>query len=287
MIASLHNGVTALKSLTKGLQLIGNNVSNVNSVGYKSSRARFTDNLYQHEARPQVPVGGNPSARVSEFGTGTDLASVASSFKQGAFDVTGLDLDLAIDGGPLPNGGGFFVVKNEITDETFYTRAGSFESLVDGTIVTRDVNQYSLQTQNKALQFKMDEGETLLARQIDEQGNVYALVNKKDENGDDVDLRRLVGQLKLSNFTAPQNLIRKGNGFYSNGPGGSNVAGIIEGVPDQESLGKIRQYTLELSNVDLTNEFAAMITHQRSFQAGSRVVTVSDTILQEAVNLKR
>ena len=47
------------------------------------------------------------------------------------------------------------------------------------------------------------------------------------------------------------------------------------------------QLTLELSNVDLTNEFAAMITHQRSFQAGSRVVTVSDTILQEAVNLKR
>ena len=53
------------------------------------------------------------------------------------------------------------------------------------------------------------------------------------------------------------------------------------------SNGKIKQYTLELSNVDLTNEFASMISHQRSFQAGSRVITTSDMILSEAVNLKR
>ena len=122
----------------------------------------------------------------------------------------------------------------------------------------------------------------MLARQIDEQGNVYALINDGTQ-----DLRRTIGQLKLVNFTAPQNLVREGGGYYSNGPGGSNVAGILGGtVPDVGPLGKIRQYTLELSNVDLTNEFAAMITHQRSFQAGSRVVTVSDTILKEAVNLK-
>ncbi len=284
MITSLHNGVTALKSLTKGLQLIGNNVSNVNSVGYKSSRARFTDNLYQYDQRSQTPVGGNPSTQTSQFGTGTDLSSVATSFKQGAFDVTGLDLDLAIDGGPRPNGGGFFVVVNPTTTETFYTRAGSFESLVDGTIVTRDVNQYHLQSQDGDLQFKMAQGESLLARQIDEQGNIYALVNTADGQ----DERRTIGQLQLANFTAPQNLIRKGAGLYSNGPGGSNVGGISgDTIPDTGSLGKIRQFTLELSNVDLTNEFAAMITHQRSFQAGSRVVTVSDSILQEAVNLKR
>ena len=102
------------------------------------------------------------------------------------------------------------------------------------------------------------------------------------------DLRQKIGQLKLANFTATQNLIREGSGLYSNGPGGSNVAGLTtDTIPDTGPLGKVRQYTLELSNVDLTNEFAAMITHQRSFQAASRVVTVSDTILQEAVNLKR
>ena len=58
MISSLYNGVSALKSITKGIQLLGNNISNVNSVGYKSSRARFTDNFYQYEQRAQTPVGG-------------------------------------------------------------------------------------------------------------------------------------------------------------------------------------------------------------------------------------
>ncbi|MBL62877.1 MAG: hypothetical protein CMI30_05645 [Opitutae bacterium] len=283
MIPSLYNGVTALKGITKGMQLLGNNISNVNSLGYKGARARFTDNFYQYEQRSQTPVGGNPSNQVSEFGSGTDLASVATNFKQGAFDVTGLDLDLAIDGGNRPNGGGFFEVVNPTTTETFYTRAGSFESLVDGTIVTRDANQYRLQMQNGDLVIAAGEGESLLARQIDEQGNVYALINDGTQ-----DIRRTIGQLKVVNFAAPQNLIREGAGLYSNGPAGANVAGLTaETIPDTGSLGKVRQYTLELSNVDLTNEFAAMITHQRSFQAGSRVVTVSDTILQEAVNLKR
>jgi flagellar hook protein FlgE len=282
MISSLYTGVTALKSVANGLQLIGNNISNVNSVGYKSSRARFTDNHYQYEPRPQAPVGGAASARVSEFGTGTDLSSVASSFHQGSFDVTGLDLDLAIDGGNRPNGGGFFEVVNPLTSEILYTRAGSFESLVDGTIVTRDTYQHRLQSQNGDLVIAPQDGETLLARQIDEQGNVYALINDGQK-----DLRRTIGQLKIANFTAPQNLVREGSGFYSNGQGGTDLAGITgDTVPDVGGLGKIRQYTLELSNVDLTNEFAAMITHQRSFQAASRVVTVSDTILKEAVNLK-
>jgi len=58
-------------------------------------------------------------------------------------------------------------------------------------------------------------------------------------------------------------------------------------IPNVGSNGKIKQFALELSNVDLTNEFAMMISHQRSFQAGSRVVTTSDAILSEAVNLKR
>ncbi|SVD54517.1 uncharacterized protein METZ01_LOCUS407371, partial [marine metagenome] len=233
MISSLYNGATVLKSITKGMQLIGNNISNVNSVGYKSSRARFTDNFYQYDQKAQSPVGGNPSNQVSEFGSGTDLSSVASNFQQGAFDVTGLDLDLAIDGGNRPNGGGFFCVVNPTTTETFYTRAGSYESLVDGTIVTRDANQYRLQSQNGDLVIAPQEGEALLARQIDEKGTIYALVNTGEQ-----DLRRQIGQIKLANFTAPQNLVRVGNGLYSNGPGDSNVAGLTAAtIPDTGSLG--------------------------------------------------
>ena len=87
---------------------------------------------------------------------------------------------------------------------------------------------------------------------------------------------------------SPQYLRRVGNGFYSNGQAGQNIAGISDNIiPAAGSNGKLKQYALELSNVDLTNEFASMISHQRSFQAGSRVVTTSDMILSEAINLKR
>jgi flagellar hook protein FlgE len=79
-----------------------------------------------------------------------------------------------------------------------------------------------------------------------------------------------------------------GNGYFSNGGANENFADLIDNpVPASGTNGKIKQFALELSNVDLTNEFAMMISHQRSFQAGSRVVTTSDAILNEAVNLKR
>ena len=98
---------------------------------------------------------------------------------------------------------------------------------------------------------------------------------------DGQDLVREFGQIKLANFSAPQYLRRMGNGFTRMGAG-ENLAGLVDNaIPSSGSNGKIKQYALELSN-DLTNEFAMMISHQRSFQAGSRIVTTSDAILSEA-----
>ena len=129
----------------------------------------------------------------------------------------------------------------------------------------------------------LEEGEDLLARRIDESGNLSLIVSL-----DGQDSIRSLGQLKMANFNSPQYLKRVGNGYFSNGSQNENLADINENVaPATGSNGKIKQFALELSNVDLTNEFAMMITHQRSFQAGSRIVTTSDAILNEAVNLKR
>ena len=107
-------------------------------------------------------------------------------------------------------------------------------------------------------------------------------------NKEGADFSKPVGQIKLANFQSPQYLRRAGNGYYTNGSPGQDLATqLANPIPGTASNGKITQYALELSNVDLTNEFAMMITHQRSFQAGSRVVTTSDQILNEAINLKR
>ena len=288
MISSLHNGVSALKSFTQGLQVLGNNIANVNSLGYKSSRVNYSDNFYLHLNDAESGQDGVSNNNLQQHGTGVHVGSVSSDFNQGTIETTGLDLDLAIQGEALPNGGGFFEVINPTTAEVFYTRAGSFEQNVQGLVVTRDQYRYQLQGVNGPLDLTLQDGETLLSRRIEEDGKVNLIVSLTDVNGGTEDVIRNVGQMKLVNFQSPQYLRRAGNGFYSNGAAGQNLGGIVDNfVPANGSNGKIKQYSLELSNVDLTNEFASMISHQRSFHAGSRVVTTSDAILQEAINLKR
>jgi len=94
-----------------------------------------------------------------------------------------------------------------------------------------------------------------------------------------------VGQILMTDVADPQALVREGDNLYS----GAQVAGIVveNGVPGEGGLGKLKQGALELSNVDLTEQFAELISTQRAFQAGSRIITTADTILQEVINLKR
>jgi flagellar hook protein FlgE len=316
MIPSLHNGVSALKSVSDGLQVLGNNIANVGSLGYKSSRANYSDNFYMHinEVTKSGKEGKNLVLNSqNSAGTGVHLSSVSTNFNQGVLENTGLDLDLAIEGEALPNGGGFFevehdiheydypenqppVIKNTVT-KTLYTRVGSFQQDKDGHLVTRgSIGAYLLDTKGERI--KIEHDGDLLARRIEQDGSINLVVSINGQ-----DKIESVGQIKLVNFTRPQYLKNEGNGYFSepknedkNGnliaPEEKGVqagmAGKIENVnPGTGANGKIKQYALELSNVDLTNEFAMMITHQRAFQAGSRVVTTSDSILSEAVNLKR
>ena len=288
MISSLHNGVSALKSLTQGLQVLGNNIANVNSLGYKSARANYSDNFYLHLNDAESGADGVSNNNLQQHGTGVHVGSISSDFNQGTIENTGLDLDLAIQGEALPNGGGFFEVVNPTTAETYFTRAGAFEEDAVGAVVTRDQYRYQLQGIDGTINLALNDNETLISRRIEEDGKVNLIVSLQNANGESEDIIRNVGQIRLVNFQSPQYLRRAGNGFYSNGSPGENLAGVVDNLfPANGSNGKLKQYSLELSNVDLTNEFASMISHQRSFQAGSRVVTTSDSILQEAINLKR
>jgi len=220
MIASLHNGVTALKSLTQGLQVLGNNISNVNSLGYKASRANYSDNFYLHMNDAESGADGVPSNNIQQHGTGVHVSSISSNFSQGTIEVTGLDFDLAIQGEALPNAGGFFEVSDPVTGELFYTRAGAFEATNQGFVVTRDQYRYRLQGLDGPVLVAPLEGETLLARRVEDDGKINLVVNK-----DGTDQIRNSGQIKLSNFLSPQYLRRVGNGFFSNGQAGQNLGG--------------------------------------------------------------
>ena len=152
------------------------------------------------------------------YGSGVSVGSLSSNFNQGVIENTGLDLDLAIQGEALPNAGGFFEVIDPDSGEIFYTRAGAFESTAEGIVVTRDQNRYQLNDiEGQPLLSRTSmEGEDLLARRIDENGEVSLIVSQRWAG-----LQfGIAGQIKLANFSAPQYLTKSGNGFYSNGNAG-------------------------------------------------------------------
>ncbi len=111
MLSSLYSGISGLMSNTDTLNVVGNNISNVNTSGYKSSRATFEDVLYQ-------TIAG--TSGTSQVGRGSALAAVETDFSQGSFETTNSPTDLAI------GGAGFFIVKKPGNQTAYYTRAGGF-----------------------------------------------------------------------------------------------------------------------------------------------------------------
>jgi len=119
ILTSLFSGVSGLNANGAALSVIGNNIANVNTVGFKSSRASFADVLSQS-------LGG--AAGTSQIGRGVLLSSVGANFTQGSFETTANGLDLGVDGD------GFFLVQ-DTAGATFYTRAGQFSVNKDGDLV--------------------------------------------------------------------------------------------------------------------------------------------------------
>lgn len=127
MMRSLFSGVSGLKGHQTRMDVIGNNIANVNAVGFKSSRVTFADTLSQTTAGASAPgdtIGGtNPK----QIGLGTGVASIDLLFTDGSVQSTGKNTDLCL------SGNGLFVVKNG--NETYYTRDGAFEFDADGNYV--------------------------------------------------------------------------------------------------------------------------------------------------------
>jgi flagellar hook protein FlgE len=120
MQSSLYTGVSGLNANMSELSVIGNNIANVNTVGFKSSRVSFQDILSQ-------TLSGN-----NQIGLGVEMSAITKTFTQGAFETTGNALDLAI------SGNGFFIVEDPELGMTYYTRDGQFSIDKDGYIVSAD-----------------------------------------------------------------------------------------------------------------------------------------------------
>ncbi len=286
MLSSLSCGVAGLQSFQTSLDVIGNNIANSNTTGFKSGRVDFADALSQTLQSPTLASATTSGTAPIQVGSGVQTVAIQNEFGQGTINSTGISSDLAV------SGNGFFVVKDPSTTATYVTRAGQFKMDSSGYLVTdkgmrvQGYNDTSLSTvgdiQIDSTGSSNASTASYSSYSIDAQGKIN--VNMSDNS------QFVRGQVLLMSFQNPQALLKSGNSLYS----GIDMAGPLGGAgsaapaaPGTSGLGMIRSGNLESSNVDLTSEFANMITSQRAFQANAKIITTSDEILQEIVNLKR
>jgi flagellar hook protein FlgE len=282
MIGSLQTGVSGLQQFQEDLQVIGNNIANVNTVGYKSESMDFEDQLSQNLAN-----GSNPM----QIGEGVTAGAINSDFSQGTINTTGATTQLAI------NGNGYFVVTNSSSGASYVTRDGEFNLDANGYLVTANGDRvqgytgaapYSsastvgdLQINNAtaiaALNDTTTPAPTITNYSIDAAGQINVTLSDGTSGA--------IGQVVLQNFTNPQGLLNQGNNLYTY----SAIAGALAApaAPNSAGLGQIQSGAVESSNVDLASQMADLITAQRAFEANAKMITTSDEILQDLINLKR
>lgn len=262
MIRSLYTAATGMNAQDLNISVISNNLANVNTNGFKRSRADFQDLLYQNlrlvgtltEAGNQVPTG-------MQLGLGVKPAAIQKIFLQGDFVQTQSELDMAIEGK------GFFQVT--LPDGAIgYTRAGSFKLDNTGQIVTSD--GYPIEP---AITIPSDA--TMIS--IDSQGGVS--VTQPGTTAPST-----VGTIQLATFINPAGLqsIGKNIALETDASGAPNT-----GNPGIDERGTTQQGFLELSNVSVVEELVNLITAQRAYEINSKAIQTADEMLQTANNLKR
>lgn len=274
MLRALNSGVSGLQQFQGRMDVIGNNIANVNTIGFKSGRVDFAETFSQ-----MIQTGGDAGSQ--QVGMGVTTSAITNQFTQGTLASTGRETDLAIVGDD------FFTVRDARAGTEYLTRAGNFHLDTSGHLITSE----GLRVQGFADAGLSTRGDI----QIDGTGSGAAAgaTVKSFSIGNDgkitvrmTDSTEFVrGQVLLQSVSAPQMLVKEGNNLYSNIAAAGPLA--APGAPGTDGLGTIASQTLELSNVDLSAEFTSLITNQRAFQANARIVVTSDEVLQELVNLKR
>jgi flagellar basal-body rod protein FlgG len=255
MMRSLWTAASGMNTQTQNMNVISNNLANVNTTGFKKSRADFQDLMYQTVQNPgspstsaaQIPVG-------IQFGMGSKLAAVSKQFTPGDFSNTGNALDVAIEGD------GFFQIQMP-DGSTAYSRAGAFKMDSNGRVVTSDGFPMLPEIVIPANSTKIT---------IGSDGTVSAVQAGQTTAS-------TVGNIQLANFTNPSGLSSIGKNLYQQTDASGNAT---TGTPGQTGLGTISQGFLEMSNVNLAEEMVNMIIGQRAYEANSKAITTSDEMLQ-------
>lgn len=281
MMRGMFAAISGLRAHQVMLDVTANNISNVNTIGYKAQRTSFKEAISQVQKGASAPSAALGGTNPSGVGLGVSLGGIDTVLQAGAVQTTGSSLDLAIQGD------GFFRLKtwdagtSALSAGTLYTRAGNFLTDRDGYLVTQEgyyVVGYTyaggaLTTTETRIQIPT----TAKSVTVGQDGLVTAV--------DSTGTPTVIAGITMAKFPNGPGLERVSANNYreSNNSGAATV-----GTPgDANGLGILTSGSIEMSNVDLAQEFTNMITAQRGFQASSRIISAADEMLQQLVNLGR
>jgi flagellar basal-body rod protein FlgG len=251
MIRALQNSYAGVVAFQWGMDEVAHNLANVSTGGYKSRSPVFRDLVYRALAERRMPVHpGHEGPR--QAGKGAAVAGVQINFQQGTLLPGERALDLAIEGD------GFFrVIRADGT--AAFTRRGDFYVDVEGNLVTAagDLLDVPFSLENAA-------GAVLAVSPA----GVFQLTRPDGQE-------ERLGQILLYRFPAPAGLEPASGGVFVP----TAASGAAEaGEPGMEGFGRIRQYCLEQSNVDLAAEMTLLLIRQRALQANSRALVTADEL---------
>lgn len=262
MIRALWTASTGMEAQQLNIDVIAHNLANVNTTGFKKSRADYQDLLYQEIK--SAGASSSPSTMVPtgiEIGQGVRMVSTEKIFNQGNFKQTENPLDIAIEGQ------GFFQVTKP-DGLVAYTRTGEFKVDSEGRLVTAD--GYTVEPQITIPQ-------DALAVTISPDGIISVT-----QPGNPTPTQ--VGNLELARFVNPSGLQPVGRNLYVPTAASGEAA---TATPGSEGLGTLAQGFLEMSNVSVVEEMVNMIAAQRAYEINSKSIQTTDEMLQTANSMKR
>lgn len=316
MIRSMFAAVAGLRTHQNRMDVISNNIANVNTYGFKAGRATFKESIYQNMYNStngnEVLGGQNPS----QIGYGSQIGAVSVDYAPGNYEPTGYGTDCMI------SGNGFFMVgpKNlgaadgegiandgANIPKLKLTRVGAFTVDGDGYLVDENRNVvYGFMSTDGTpaagtadLELNQDVLVPIRIPSADAAGggaggaNADARMNLSqiaiDSNGllsgigDDGTIYK-IGQVGVCNVPNPNALEKAGDSYYMIR---NNTGEVKAYVPGEGTTGMLLTNGLEMSTTNLATEISNMIITQRGFQANSKMITVSDEMLQELISMKR
>ncbi len=264
-VQTLYSAATGMTAMETKLDAIANNLANIETTAFKRGRPNFEDLFYRHEPIPGAQDSAGQFAPTGiSIGLGSRVSSTQTEFHQGAFQGTGRELDVAIEGP------GFFQVIDPSGD-TLYTRAGNFSLNANGELVMGSASTGRLL--EPSIQIPPD----AMPISISAQG----VVSVKQPGSPNL---IAVGDIELVTFINSDGLLKLGENLSAE----TDSSGApTTGTPGEDGIGLLRQGFLEASNVEPVRELIDLITTQRGFEMNSQAVKAGDQIMELVANLRR